>query len=122
MGCNGAVLTKLQLKNHTIICLTFEMNTIQAYKDKMLVFRSSASNLLGIQKSEEKNSKFVDSFTNITDGLRAKQFQGTPMNDFAVLGDLLTLSILFQDKDFVQGNIIGKLAEVCRNVETLGYY
>ena len=44
------------------------------------------------------------------DGLSADQFQGVHMNDIPIVEDLLTLSILLNDIDIVDGNIIGELA------------
>ena len=44
------------------------------------------------------------------DGLRADQFQGVHMNDIPIVEYLLTLNILLDGIDFVDGNIIGELA------------
>ena len=44
------------------------------------------------------------------DGLSADQFQGVHMNDIPFVEDLLALSILLNDIDIVDGNIIGELA------------
>ena len=49
------------------------------------------------------------------DGLSADQFQGVHMNDIPNVEDLLTLNILLDDKETVDGNIIGELAR--RNVQ-----
>ena len=43
------------------------------------------------------------------DGLSPNQFQGVHMNDIPLVGDLLTLNILY-DMDIMDGNIIGELA------------
>ena len=42
--------------------------------------------------------------------MSADQFQGVHMNDFPIVEDLLTLSILLYDIDLVDGNLIGELA------------
>ena len=44
------------------------------------------------------------------DRLSPNQFKGVHMNDNAIVEDLLTLNILLNDIDIVDGNVIGELA------------
>ena len=52
------------------------------------------------------------------DGLSADQFQGVHMNDILFVEGLLTLSILLNDIDIVDGNIIAELSR--RSVQKYG--
>ena len=62
------------------------------------------------QRLEQGASKLFNLFINEMDGLNPNQFQGVHMNDIPTVEDLLTLNIFLYDIDFVDGNIIGKLA------------
>ena len=87
MGCNGAVLPELLLKNYTINCLTFEENTRQSYNDNLCLFRALALHLHGNQQLEEETSKIFNLFINKMDGLSADQFQGVHMNNIPIVED-----------------------------------
>ena len=66
-----------------------------------------------MQRLGEDTSKMFNLFINKMDGLNPNQFQGVHMNDIPTVKDLLTLNIVLYDIDFVDGNIIGKLARRC---------
>ena len=104
----GRSLTRL--RNGTINCLTFEENTRQPYNDDLCLFRARALHMHGNQRLEEETSKLFNLFIIKMDGLSSNQFQGVHMNDIPTVEDLLTINILLYDIDFVDGNIIGKLA------------
>ena len=110
MGCNDTVLFEPRLKNHTINCLTYDENTRQPYNGNLCLFRALALHLHGTQQLEEETSELFSLFTNKMDGLSPNQVQRVHMNDISVVEDLLTLNILRYDIDFVDANIIGKLA------------
>ena len=110
MGCKSAVLPEPLLKNHTINCLTYEENTRQPYKDNLCLFRAPALHMHGTQRLKEETSKLFILFIDKMDGLNPNQFQGVHMNDIPIVEDLLTLNIVLYDIDYVDGNIIGKLA------------
>ena len=111
MGCKNAVLPEPLLKNHTIICLTFEENTRQPYNDNLSLFRAPALHLHGTQRLEEETSKIFNVFIKKMDGLSSDQFQGVHMNDFPIVEDLITLKILLYDIVIVDWNIVGELAK-----------
>ena len=111
MGCKDAVLPEPHLKKCTINCLTFEESTRQPYNDNLCLFRALALHLHGTQRLEEETSKLFNLFINKLDGLSADQFQGVHMNDIPIIEDLLTLSILLYDTDFVDGNIVGEFCK-----------
>ena len=110
MECNNAVLPEHLLKNHTINCLTFAESTRQPYNDNLCLFRALALHLHVTQQLEEETSKLLNLFIKKLDGLSPNQFQGVHMNDIPTVRDLLTLNILLNDIDIVDGNIIGELA------------
>ena len=111
MGCKNAVLPGPLLRNGTTNCLTYEENTRQPYNDNLCLFRALALHLHGTQRLEEETSKFFNLFINKMDGLSPNQFQGVHMKNIPTVEDLLTLNILLYDIDFVDGNIIGELAQ-----------
>ena len=98
------------LKNCTINCLTFEEITRQLYNDNLCLFRALALHFHGNQRLQEETSKIFDLFINRKYGLSPNQFQGVHMNVIPFVEDLLTLNILLNDIDIVDGNIIGELA------------
>ena len=85
MGCKNAVLPEPLLKNHTIICLTFEENTGKPYYDNLCLFCAIAFHLHGNQELDEETSKLFNLFMNKMDGLSAEQFQGVHMNDILLV-------------------------------------
>ena len=87
----------------------YEENRRHPYSDNLCLFRALAPHLHGTQRLEEEISKLFNLFINKMDGRNPNQFQGVHMNDIPTAEDLLTLSILLYDIDFVDGNIIGEL-------------
>ena len=118
--CKDAVLPKPLLINHTGNCLTYEKSRTQPYNDNMCHFRALALHLHGNQRLEEKFSKLFNSVINRVDIISPNNFKGDRINAIPIVKDLLTLNILFFDREIVDGNIIGDLlSEVCRNMELL---
>ena len=62
MGCKDAVLPDSLLKNHTVNCLTYELNTQKPYKDNLCHFRSMALHLHGNGRLEKETSKLFKLF------------------------------------------------------------
>ena len=62
MGCKDAVLPESLLKNHTVICLTFEKNTRKPCNDNLCLFRALALHLHGNERLEEETSKVFNLF------------------------------------------------------------
>ena len=114
MGCRNAVLPEPLLKNHTINCLTYEEKTIQPFNAHMCLFPTLALHLHGTQQLEEKTPKLFNLVINKVDGLSSNQLQGVHINDIPTVEDLITLSILLYDIDFVDGNIVGEFARRCK--------
>ena len=110
MGCKNAILPELLLRKCTINCLTYEENTRQPYNDNLCLFRAIALHLHGTQRLEGETSKLFNLFINKMDGLSPNQFQGVHMNGIPIVEDLLTLNILLNDIDIVDGNIVGEVA------------
>ena len=113
MGCKNAVLPEPLLKNHTINCLTLEEKTRQPYNDILCLIHALALHLQGPQRLEEETSKLFSLLINKMDGLSVDQFQGVHMNDNPIVEDLLTLHILLDDIDIVDGNFVGEIAGLC---------
>ena len=97
-------------KNCRINCVTYEENTRQRYNGHSNLFRALALLLQGNQRLEEEISSSLILFINKMDGLSTDQFQAVHMNDFPIVDDLLTLSILLCDIDIVDGNITAEIA------------
>ena len=110
MGWRNAVLSEPLVENQTINCLMFAENTTQPYNDNLCLFRAFALYLHGTQRLEEETSNLFNLFFNKVDGMSPNQFQGLHMNDIPTVADLLTLSIVLYDIDFVDGDIVGELA------------
>ena len=110
IGCKNAVPPEPLLRNGTINCLTYEESTRQPHNDNLCLFRALTLHLQGTQRLAEETLKLFTLFINKIDGLSTNQFQGVHMNDIPIVEDLLTLNILLNDIDIVDGNIIGELA------------
>ena len=110
MGCKNAVLPKNLLRKCTINCLTCEENTTQPNNDNLCLFCVLGLDLHGTEWTEEETSKVIILFINKMEGLGASHFQGLLMKDIAIVGTLLTLSILLYGIDIVDGNTIRELA------------
>ena len=63
-----------------------------------------------INDSKKKLQKLFNLFINKMDGLNPNQLNGVHMNDIPNVENLLTLNILLNHKDIVDGNIVGELA------------
>ena len=112
MGCKDTVLPEPLLKNHNVICLTFERNTRQPYNDNLCLFRALALHLHGNEKLEEVTSKIFNLFLINGEEVDVSKFQGVHLNDIPKVEDLLQLIIFLYDIDFVDGEPIG---ELCRS-------
>ena len=111
MGCKDTVLLEPLLRNFNVNCLPFERNTRQPYSDNPCLLRALALHLHGNEKLEEETSKIFNLFQkNCGEGDPSK-FQGIHMTDIPKVEDLLQLNIFLDDKDFVDGELIG---ELCR--------
>ena len=110
MGCKDTVLPEPLLKNHNVNCLTFERNTRQPYNDNLCLFRALALHLHGYEKREEETSKNFNLFLNNREEGDVSKFQGVHLNDIPKIENLLQLNIFLYDIDFVDGDLIGKLA------------
>ena len=111
MGCRDTVLPEPLVNNHNVNCLTFERNTLQAYKDNLCLFRALALHLHGNEKLELETSKIFNLFLNNSEERDVSKFQGVQLNDLPKVEDLLQLNIFLYDIDFVDGELIG---ELCR--------
>ena len=82
-GCKDTVLPEPLLKNHNVICLTFERNTSQSYNDNFCLFRLLALQLQGNEKleEEEETSKIFNLFLNNSEEGDSSKFQGVHMTD-----------------------------------------
>ena len=65
MGCKDTVLPEPLLKNHNVICLTFEKNNRQAYNDNVCLFRALALHLHG-NKNWRRRLRKVSIVSSIT--------------------------------------------------------
>ena len=110
MGCKDTVLPEPILRNGKVNCLTFERNTNQPYNDNLCLFRALALHSHGNEKLEEDTSKIFNLLLNNSDEGDVSKFQGVHMNDIPKIEDLLQLNIFLYDIDFVDGELIGKLA------------
>ena len=81
MGCKDAVSPDSLLKNHTVICLTFEKNTRKPYKDNLCLFRALALHLHGNERLKEETSKLLDLFLVNSTNADPSKFQGVCMDD-----------------------------------------
>ena len=111
MGCKDTVLPEPLLKNHNVICLTFQKNTRQPYNENLCLFRALALHLHGNEKLEEETSKFFNQFLNNCGEGEPSKCQGVHMTDIAKVEEMLHLNIFLYDIDFVDGELIG---ELCR--------
>ena len=110
MGCKDTVLLYPLLKNHNVICLTFERNTRQPYNENLCLFRALALHLHGNEKLEEETSKIFNLFLNNIEKRDPSKFQGVHMTDIPKAEAMLQLNIFLYDIDFVDGELIGELA------------
>ena len=110
MGCKDTVLPEPLLKNHNVNCLTFERNTRQPYDDNLCLFRALALHLHGNEKLEEETSKIFNLFLNSVER-DASKFQAVLLIDIPKVEYLLQLNIFLYEIDFVDGELIGKLAQ-----------
>ena len=62
MGCRDTVLPDRLLRNHYVICLTFEENTRRPCKDNLCLLRTLALRLRGNEGLEEETSKLFNVF------------------------------------------------------------
>ena len=111
MGCKDSVLPEPLLKNQNVNCLTYEQNTKKPNKDNLCLFRAVALHLHGIERLEEETSKIFKLFLNNCGEADPSKFQGVHMTDISKVEDLLQLNIFPYDIDFMDGELIGELAQ-----------
>ena len=111
MGCKDTLLPETLLRNCNVNCLTFERKTSQPYKDNLCLFRAVALHLFGNEMLKEETSKIFNLFLkNCGEGDPSK-FQGVHMTDFPKMEEMFQLNIFLYDIDFVDGELIGELAQ-----------
>ena len=110
--CKNTVLLEPLLRNCNVICLTFEKNTLQPYRDSLCLFRALALHLHGNKSLEEETSKIFKIFLINSEERDVSKFQGVHLNDISKVEDLLQHNIFVYDIDFVDGELIG---ELCRS-------
>ena len=97
MGCKDAFLPKLQPRNYTVNCFTYEENTRQTYKDNLCLFCAPSPPTHGSQRLEEETVKIFNSFLNRMDGIIRNQIKVVHMNNILVVEDLVTVKNLLYD-------------------------
>ena len=110
MVCKDTVLPEPLLRNHNVNCLTYEENTLQPYNDNLCLVSALALHLPGNKKLEEETSKIFKLFLKNSEERDPSKFQGVPMTDIPKVEETLLLNIFLYDLDFVDGELIGKLA------------
>ena len=118
MGCKDSVLPEPLLKNQNVNCLTYEHNTKKPYKDNFCLFRALALQLHGNERLEEETSKIFNLFLNNCGEADPSKFQGVHMIDIPKVEEMLQLNIFLYKIDFVDGELIGKLAR--RSIQKFG--
>ena len=93
MGCKDTVLPEPLLKNHNVICLTFERKTRQPYNDNVCLFRALALHLHGNEKLEGETSKIFNLFLNDCGEGAPSKFQSVHITDIPKVEDLLQLPL-----------------------------
>ena len=110
MGCKDAVLPESLLKNHTVICLTYEQNTKKPSKDNLCLFRALALHLHGNERLEEETSKLFNLFLVNSTNPDLSKFQGVCMDDITSVEDTVGINIFIYDIDLIDGAMVGELA------------
>ena len=126
MGCKDAVLPESLLKNHTVICLTYEQNTKKSYKDNFCLFRALALHLHGNERLKEETSKLFIFFLVNKTNPEASNFQGVCMDDIPSVEDIVGINIFIYDIDLIDGAMVGELArrsikKYNKNVQLIRY-
>ena len=111
MGCKDTILPDQLLKNHNVICLTFERSTRQPYNDNFCLFRALALHLHGNENWRRRLRKYLNIYLNNSEEGDVSNFQGVHLSDIPKVEDLLQLNIFLYEIDFVDGKLIG---ELCR--------
>ena len=111
MMCKDTVWPEPLLKNHNVNCLTFERNTLKPYNDNLCLFRALALHLHGNEKLGKETSKIFNLFLNNSEEGDLPKLQGVHLNDIQKVEDLFQLNIFAFDIDFVDGELIGELAQ-----------
>ena len=123
MGCRDAVLPDPLLKNHTVICLTFEQNTRQPYNDNLCLFRALALHLHGNEKLEEETCKLFNLYLEKRGGIEPAPFQGVCMDDILLVEDLIQVNIFLYDIDmWMDQLLVNSHGGVFRSIATLSDY
>ena len=94
MGGKDANLPESLLKNHTVICLTYEQNTKKPYNDNLCFFKALALPLHGNDKRlEEETSKLFNLVLINSTNPDPSKFQGVCMDDIPSVEDLVGINI-----------------------------
>ena len=92
MGCKDAVLPESLLKNHTVICLTYEQNTKKPYKDNLYLFRALALHLHVNERLAKETSKLFNLFHVNSTNPDPSKFQGLCMDDIPSVEDIVGIN------------------------------
>ena len=111
MGCKESVLPEPLLKNQNVSCPTYEQNTQKPYKDNLCLFRALALHLHGNERLDEETSKIFNLFLNNCGEAVPSKFQDAHMTYVPKWEEMLKLNIFPYDIDFVDGELIGELAQ-----------
>ena len=93
---------------HAVDCVTYEENTRKSFNDILCLFRALALHLHENGRLEEEISKMFTLLLQKLGGTIPASFQGLCMNDIPIVEDLVLVSVLLYDVDFVDGTVIGE--------------
>ena len=96
MGCKDSVLPETLLKTQVVICLTYEQNTKQLYKDNLCLFRAVALHFFGNERLEVETSKIFKLFLNNCREADPSNSQGVDMTDILKVEEMLQLNFFFR--------------------------
>ena len=111
MGCKDTILPESLLRNPTVNCLTYEQNTKKTYKDYICLFRELALHLHENERLEEGTSKLFNLFLINSTNPDPSKFQGVCMDDIPFVEDIVGINIFIYDIDFIDGAMVGELAQ-----------
>ena len=109
MGCKAAVLPESLLKNHTVNFLTYEQNTKKPYKNNLCLFRALSLHLHGTEDWKKKHQSYSISFLL---SVQILTLQSSKEIEWMILHlwKILSVSIIKDDFDFFDGEVVGELA------------
>ena len=89
----------------------FWKSTRKPYNDNLCLFRAVALPLFGNKRLEEETCKIFNFFLNNCGEADPSKFQGVHMTDTPKVEEMLPLNNFLWDIDFVDGELIGELAQ-----------